>query len=185
MPAALADSVLLLCLDLQPPFLRAMSEPETLERRCRFAVAAAAGLGVRTVFTEQVPGKLGATLGSILDAARPPPTVFAKTAFSALKDPGVEAFLNGEPVAHVLLCGLETPVCVYQTAADCLERGLGVTLLTDAIGARRPRDAEACLAELTRAGAHALPSETVFYALLGGATHPFFRDFTALVKSHG
>ena len=184
-PPPLPDSVLLLCVDLQPTFLRAMADRETLERRCHFTIAAAAGLGLRTVFTEQVPSKLGGTLPSLLEAARAPATIFAKNAFSALRDPGVENFLQREPAAHVLLCGLETPVCIYQTAADCLERGLGVTLLTDALGARRPRDAADCLAELTRAGAHALPSETVLYALLGGAEHPFFRDFTQLVKSHG
>jgi hypothetical protein len=41
------------------------------------------------------------------------------------------------------------------------------------------------LAALTRAGAHVLPSESVFYALLGHVRHPFFKTYTQLVKSHG
>jgi len=53
------------------------------------------------------------------------------------------------------------------------------------VGARRPDDAATCLAALRHAGAHVLPSETVFYALLGDARHPFFRTYTQLVKSHG
>ena len=178
------DSVLLLCVDLQPTFLQAMSEPEALQKRARFAVAAAKGLGLRTVFTEQVPEKLGRTQESLLSEAAPGTPVFGKTAFSALKDPGFDAFLNQAPVSHLLICGLETPVCVYQTAADALQRELGVTILSDAVGARRPADAQAALSELARAGAHILPSETVFYALLGHAGHPFFRSYTQLVKAH-
>jgi hypothetical protein len=47
---------------------------------------------------------------------------------------------------------------------------------------RRSEDGQACLAALRAAGAHVLPAETVFYALLGDATHPQFRAFTELVK---
>ena len=178
------DSVLLVCLDLQPAFLQAMSDPVQLEKRARFAIAAAKGLGLRTVFTEQVPGKLGKTLDTLVAEAGPQAPVFGKTAFSALKDPGFDRYLNDSPVSHLLVCGLETPVCVYQTAADALQRELGVTILADAIGARRPDDAQAALAELARAGAHVLSSESVFYALLGDANHPFFRSYTQLVKAY-
>ena len=77
------------------------------------------------------------------------------------------------------------PVCVYQTATAALAAEVGVTILTDAIGARRPGDAQVCLETLARAGAHLLPAETVFYALLHDVSHPFFRAYTQLVKSHG
>ncbi|MEO6244813.1 MAG: isochorismatase, partial [Opitutaceae bacterium] len=60
-----------------------------------------------------------------------------------------------------------------------------VTILSDAVGARRPDDAHACLAALARAGAHVLPSETVFYAMLRDVAHPFFRSYTQLVKNYG
>jgi hypothetical protein len=56
--------------------------------------------------------------------------------------------------------------------------------LSDAVGARRPDDARVCLDSLMRAGAHVLPSETVFYALLREVGHPFFRAYTQLVKQH-
>jgi hypothetical protein len=58
-------------------------------------------------------------------------------------------------------------------------------VLSDAVGARRSEDAATCLAALRQAGAHVLPSETVFYSLLRDATHPFFKNYTKLVKSHG
>ena len=179
------EGALLLCLDLQPAFLKAVARGDELLRRCRFAIAAARGLGIATAFTEQVPEKLGATdpaLLALAGAARAEP----KDAFSALA-PGSacrEALTAGRPVEHLILCGLETGVCVFQTALDALKGGIAVTVLSDCVGARRPTDAAACLEALSRAEANVLPAETVFYSILGGSSHPFFREYTRLVKAY-
>ena len=112
--------------------------------------------------------------------------MWIKNSFSALGDDGIrDALLGQRDVGHLILCGIETPVCVYQTAIAALAEGLQVSILIDAVGARRPSDADACLAALARAGAHVLPSETVFYSLLHDVSHPFFRAYTQLVKTHG
>ena len=182
-PPPVPDDTLLLAVDLQTALVAVMPEAAHLERRCRFALAAATGLGLPAAFTEQVPHKLGPTL-PLLRSAAPDAAVFAKSAFSALGDDAIRAaLLETRGIRHLLLCGLETPVCIYQTAAEALATGLQVTLLSDCLGARRADDARACLDALVRAGAHVLPSETVFYALLRDASHPFFRSFTQLVKS--
>lgn len=183
--ASRATDTLLLCLDLQPLFLRAISEGNRVLRRCEFAVAAAHGLGLPVAFTEQVPQKLGGTAPALL-ALAPGANAFSKETFSALADEGIrDALLRDRGVEHVLLCGIETPVCVYQTAIDALAAGMQVTLLSDCVGARRENDAAVCLDALVRAGAHVLPAETVFYALLHDASHPFFKTYTQLVKTHG
>jgi nicotinamidase-related amidase len=176
---------LLLCLDLQPVFLRAVEDGTRLSRRCGFAIAAAHGLGLPVVFTEQVPQKLGGTAPELLaTAARV--RVFGKETFSAFADGQIRRSLQGEGgVEHLLLCGLETPVCVYQTALDAISAGLHVTLLSDCVGARRADDAEACIQAMAHAGVHVLPAETVFYAMLHDVQHPFFKAYTQLVKSHG
>lgn len=177
-----AQGVALLVIDAQPTFLGVMPAPEVFLRRCRLAIGAARLLGVPVYFTEQVPAKLGPTHPDLLAAAGDPARVFGKTAFSALAAPQLAESLREAGIAHLLLCGLEGPVCVYQTAVEALRSETGVTLLSDAIAARRAEDAECCFASLRHAGAQVLPVETVFYALLGGATHPCFRGFTELVK---
>ena len=58
-------------------------------------------------------------------------------------------------------------------------------MLVDCVGARRAEDATAVLAHLVQAGCAVLPAETVFYAMLRDATHPFFRAYTQLVKKYG
>jgi len=169
---------------MQPVFVRAVADGARVQRRCEFAVAAAQGLGLPVVFTEQVPQKLGGSAPELL-ALAPGAPVFGKNAFSALADDGIrDALLKARATGHLLLCGIETPVCVYQTAIAALAAELAVTVLSDAVGARRTDDAAMCLTALARAGAHVLPSETVFYALLHDVKHPFFKAYTQLVKSH-
>jgi nicotinamidase-related amidase len=180
---SMPDDTLLLCVDMQGAFLNVIPDRERLERRCGFALAAAVGLGVPVAFTEQVPLKLGGTLPELLQLA-PRATVWGKKTFSALGDEDIrDALFRQRKVHHLLLCGIETPVCVYQTAIDALGENLQVTVLSDAVGARRSDDAKACLEALSRSGAHVLPAETVFYALLHDVSHPFFRGYTQLVKS--
>jgi hypothetical protein len=176
-------SLLLLCIDLQPVFVAAVAGGPAVQRRCGFAIQCAAGLGLGVAFTEQVPGKLGGTAPELLGLV-PRPLVFGKSTFSALADDGIRDALRSRGTDHLLLCGIETPICVYQTALDALASGLQVTLLADCVGARRPDDARACLDALTRAGVQVLPSETVFYALLHDVKHPFFKAYTQLVKSY-
>lgn len=175
------DDTLLLCVDMQPRFVTAIAGGADVRQRCGFALAAAVGLGLPVAFTEQVPAKLGGTAPELL-ALAPQAPVWSKTTFSVLADPTLRAALAERRVRHLLLCGIETPVCVYQTAIDALADDLQVTVLSDAVGARRPDDARTCLDALARAGAHVLPAETVFYALLRDVSHPFFRDYTQLVR---
>jgi nicotinamidase-related amidase len=176
--------LVLLCVDMQPPFIRAVTDGAEVQRRCEFAVAAAVGLGVPVVFSEQVPEKLGSTAAELRSLA-PTAAAAGKDTFSVLECAALRHLLLEQYGAeHLLLCGIETSICVYQTAVSALAEKISVTILSDAVGARRPADASTCLAALRDAGAHVLPSETVFYSLLQNVKHPFFKAYTQLVKSH-
>lgn len=178
-----APGAVVLGLDLQPTLLAALPGGNALRTRCALTLKAATGLGIPVVLTEQVPAKLGPTDAQLL-AASPDAIVHAKTTFSALADEAVLECLRNLGCEHLLICGAETPICVYQTALHALAEDMQVTVLTDAIGARRSEDAEACLRALAGSGVHLLPVETVLYALLHDAGHPFFKNLTQLVKAH-
>ena len=175
---------LLLCIDLQPAFLAAIADSQRVHWRCSFALEAAKGLGLSVLFTEQVPEKLGHTAEDLL-ALCDGPEVMGKDTFSIFGDKKIKAHLAEKGLKKLLICGIETPVCVYQTARDALKAGYHVTLLSDCLGARRAGDATAALAQLAHDGCQVLPAETVFYGLLHHARHPFFRPYTALVKKYG
>ncbi len=184
MKSAPMDSVALIVIDMQEAFLKAMPGRERLVRRCRFALGAAGLLGMRAAFTAQLPEKLGPVLPALTEAAGAGAPVFAKTAFSALDAPGLRDWLAEESIDHLVLAGLETSICVCQTALAATDSDFAVTVLTDCVGGRRAEDGRAVLSHLAAAACHPLPSETVFYSILGGADHPAFREFTQLVKIH-
>ena len=172
----------LLCIDMQEAFLKAVPNQETLLHRCRFALQAAQLLGVSVAATEQLPEKLGATHPGLAQLWPEDTPVFPKSGFSALAADGLPRWIEANQIDHLLLIGIEVPICVYQTAVQALGDDLGVTLLSDCVSQRRGEDREAVFQQLLAMEAHILPSETIFYSLLGGADHPNFRDFTKLVK---
>lgn len=173
----------LLVVDAQPVFLNAIPAGARLADDCRFAVAAARALGVRVIFCEQRPDKLGGTHEAVR-AAAPDAPVFAKSAFSAFGAPGLPEWLRDHEITHLLIAGLETPICVYQTVLAAAAAGLDTTVLADATGGRRAADHEAARRTLEKKSeCRFLPAETVFYALLGDSSHPAFKTFSALVKA--
>ena len=175
----------LLIVDAQDVFLRTLPAAGTpLLRRCAFAAAAARLLGIPLALTEQVPAKLGITNSTVRAAAGDAAPAFGKSGFSALAADALGEWLREYGVTHLLVAGLETPICVYLTVLDALAGDFEVTVLTDATGGRRPDDIPPIWRMMETAGARLLPSETVFYSILRDASHPRFREFTALVKQY-
>jgi len=175
----------LLVVDMQDSFLKAIPGCDALVRRCCFATRAAELLGVAVAATEQLPAKLGGTTEALAGAWGAETPIFEKSTFSALEADGLSRWIEANQIDHLLLAGIETSICIYQTALQALGEEIGVTLLSDCIAERRTEDRPAVLQQLLAMEAHVLPSETIFYSLLGDAGHPQFREFTQLVKDNG
>lgn len=177
-----ANHLGLLLIDFQDVFLKAIPDSERLLKRTTFALKAAELLGVSVAATEQLPEKLGSTTEVLSQAWDPNTPVFDKSAFSAFEAEGLHRWIESNQIDHILIAGIETSICVYQSAIQALGADIGVTLLSDCISERRPEDRDSVLKQLLSMDAHVLPSETIFYSLLGSAEHPKFREFTQLVK---
>ena len=85
-------------------------------------------------------------------------------------------------IDHLIVTGIETPICVYLSAIDAIKHGMKVTLVTDCIGARRAVDAKQCLGQLASLGCHLLPLETLLYSMLGSSEHEVFKSVSELVR---
>lgn len=183
-PQSAAPGAALLAIDLQSTLLGALpaATAAALIARASLAIAATTALRIPVLFSEQVPAKLGGTAPA-LRALAPEAPVYPKTTFSALAEPAVLDALRAQSIEHLLIIGLETPVCVYQTALGALAEGFQVTILSDAVAGRRTEDHATVLAALRASGITVLPVETVLYALLHDATHPDFKTITTLVKT--
>jgi nicotinamidase-related amidase len=172
----------LLLIDFQDVFLKTIPDCEGLLRRTIFALKAAELLGVAVAATEQLPEKLGGTTDGLTSEWDENTPVFEKNTFSAMEAAGLHRWIEANQIDHILIAGIETSICVYQTAIQALGEDIGATLLSDCISERRSEDREPVLKQLLSMEAHVLPSETIFYSLLGSAEHPKFREFTKLVK---
>ena len=181
---SLADSLVLWVVDMQPSLFKAVDPEGVLLKRTEFAIRAAKLLGMLVIFTEQVPDKLGPTAPELIEAAggEEKALVFSKTAFNGFGAEGIDRFFAGLEDAHIIIAGIETPICIYQTVLDGLGRDFQITIFSDCIGARRKDDALHIIRVLAGAGATILPSESVFYSILAEDGHPSFREFTKLVK---
>ena len=82
----------------------------------------------------------------------------------------------------VVLAGLETHICLTQTALDLIEADFAVAVVVDACSAGGRVDHEAALARLTAAGALPLTTEAARFEWMGDSSHPAFREISARVR---
>jgi nicotinamidase-related amidase len=170
-------SSLLCVVDIQDRLLPAIpAGPHVVAMAGRLADAAAL-LGVRSVLTEQYPKGLGPTPPDL--AAKLPPAV-TKMAFSCCGSEDFTAAI-ADDIESVLLCGLETHICIQQTALDLLARGLTVVIAVDAVGSRHPLDHEIALRRLESSGAILTTSEAVLFEWCRSAEHSQFQAVRKLV----
>ena len=170
-----------LILDVQPRLLGGIEGSDTLVDSIKAFARTMGALSVPFCLTEQVPDKLGQTEEGLLEACQDS-SAFSKDSFSAFGSPDFEDWISAGGIEHLLLTGVETPICVYLTAVDAVRRGLTVTVLTDCVGCRRPEDGKWALRKLENLGCHLLPLESLLYAMLKSARHEQFRSISALVK---
>ncbi|XP_078071513.1 isochorismatase domain-containing protein 1 isoform X2 [Mustelus asterias] len=138
-------------------------------------------LGIPVIVTEQYPKGLGSTVAEIdVTTAK---MVVPKTKFSMVV-PEVENALNEMPgVQSVVLFGVETHVCIQQTALDLIGRGLEVHIIADATSSRSMMDRMFALERLARAGIIITTSEAVLLQLVADKDHPHFKEVQNLIKA--
>ncbi|ANC02897.1 isochorismatase [Pseudomonas putida] len=165
----------LLVVDIQERLIGAMSDPEGTRARARGLLAAIAELELPTVISEQYPKGLGATLAE-LKAAATGAEIVEKLHFSCVAAECLPASLLARE--QVIVCGMETHVCVLQTVLGLLGLGKQVFVVEDVCDSRTPANKAAGLARMRDAGAQIVTREMVLFELLGSASHPLFRHIS-------
>ncbi|PWU05366.1 MAG: isochorismatase [Verrucomicrobia bacterium] len=174
----------LLIIDVQDSFLKVIPHSEELLKRCGFAIESANLFGIKTFYTEQYSEKLKETHTGLLEKGLNQCKCFKKNAFSAFGVEDFEDHLRKEGIEHLLIAGVETSICVYQTIMDALRLDFEVTMLSDCVAGRRENDSQAVTAYLQKTECHILPSETVFFSLFRTGQHPNFKQFNQIVKKY-
>lgn len=176
-----ASKCVVVVVDLQPSFLKAIDQKERVLARSAFLLQCAALLAVPVLATEQNPERMGGTAPEIAELLRAPAS--PKHVFSCVGCEGFDVALGAMARPQVVLVGIETHICVNQTAHHLLAAGFEVILAADAISARTPSMHAIGIERMRDAGAVVAHSESVVYEWLGSAAHPAFRDVLAVVKA--
>jgi len=124
---------------------------------------------------------LGTTIPSIHEALGEYEYI-EKTSFSAMGEPAFAEALEKYGRKTVILSGIESHVCILQTALDLLEKGYNVFLVIDCISSRCNSDKKYAQKRMAQAGAIATTCEAVLFEVCGGAREPGFKEISALVK---
>ncbi len=167
----------LVVVDVQEAFRPAVPDFDRVVAGVSALVRGARILGLPVVVTEQYPKGLGATVPELaehLDGIEP----VDKVSFSAAGADGFD--LAGRD--QVLMCGIETHVCVSQTTHDLLDRGVEVHVARDAVGSRTDENRELGLHKMEGSGAVLTSVETALFELLAVAGTDEFKQVQGLVK---
>ena len=167
----------LVVVDVQEAFRPAVRDFERVARNAGVLVQGARILGVPMVVTEQYPKGLGRTVAEVaehLDGVEP----LEKVCFSAADADGFDL----DDRSQVLVCGIESHVCVSQTAHGLLDRGLEVHVPRDAVSSRTEENKELGLHKMESSGAVLTSVETALFELLGESGSEEFKLVQGLVK---
>lgn len=171
------ESSLLCVVDIQERLLDAMPDADRVVARSLRLATAAGLLGVKAALTEQYPRGLGRTPAALAAAL---PSAVEKTSFSCCGCPAFRAAIPAATQAAVI-CGLETHVCIAQTALDLLADGLDVFVAVDAVASRHAIDHEIALRRLEAGGAILTTSEAVLFEWCRSADHACFQAVRRLI----
>jgi nicotinamidase-related amidase len=174
----------LLIIDVQTRLLPAMSDQRVVDR-CIRLVRAARALAIPITVSEQYPQGLGPTVETLREAVGSAGSFLAKVEFSCAKNGPLRERLDelrrrGRP--QVVIGGMESHVCVGQTAIDLEDAGFEVFVVADAISSRSKASRRLAISRLLRTGADVVSSEMVVFEWLGKADTVEFRELLTLVK---
>jgi len=172
----------LVVIDVQEAFRNVIPQFEQIAVRISTAVRGFGILNIPILVTEQYPKGLGPTVEEI-SLSLPEGTIpFEKRTFSSCGAAPFRERLTELDVNQIVLCGIETHVCVSQTAHDLLEIGFDVHVLTDCVGSRFEHDKEAGLSKMYGSGVDPSSTEMALFEIMRDAGHEKFKEIQALIK---
>ncbi|RJP57923.1 MAG: hydrolase [Candidatus Auribacter fodinae] len=171
----------LLIIDIQEKFLATIPDLDTVIDNTAKMIAAAVELDIPIIVSEQYPRGLGNTVDTIRRSVPADASVFEKTSFSCLGNSDLRECLVRHKRNQVIITGIETHICVQQTACDLLAAGFVPHIISDAVSSRHQNNKNAGLNKMHDAGAVISSVEIALFELLRDSSHPSFKKLRHLV----
>lgn len=167
--------------DIQGKLASLMHDREALYKNVGIMIEGIKALDIPILWIEQNPKGLGPTVPEVashLEGNKPMP----KKTFSSLKDPVISERFSQFGRNQALLVGIETHVCIYQSALDLIERGVEIHVVEDAVSSRTALNKRIGIEKIRDAGGHITSVETALFELLIVAEGEAFKKIVTLVR---
>lgn len=167
--------------DVQERLYPHIHEHEAMARRCAMLIRGLRILEVPILVTEQYVKGLGKTIPIVAEALGEH-DAYEKISFSCCGDGAFESELLSYARHQVVLMGIETHVCVLQTALDLLASGNTVVIVEDCVSSRTEVDKRVAIERIRHAGGIITTAESLLFELLRNAGTDTFKQISHLVK---
>jgi nicotinamidase-related amidase len=175
------DSILVI-IDVQERLVGASKYGNDVAENMTKLAKAANILNIPTIVTEQYPKGLGSTVTTLKSELAENTFITEKASFSAMLEPQFAEKIQSLSKKQIVIGGIETHICVLQTAADLLKAGYEVYVIKDACASRKKDEYKAGLELLKQYGAKISCVEIALFEWLKTSKHPDFKSVQALIK---
>ena len=176
-----AEKALLVVIDVQGKLAQLMSGKEALFANLQRCIRGAKVLGLPILWLEQNPEGLGPTIpevAGLLAGIQP----ISKFCFSCCGNEQFLQALRASGRKQVLITGIETHVCVYQTSSDLVRLGYEVQVVADAVSSRTAENRQIGLDRIKAAGGTVTSTEMALFEMLKEAKGDKFKEILKAVK---
>ncbi len=175
------DSVLVI-IDIQEKLFNVILAKEQVLKNIIKLVKVAKILKIPIILTEQNPQGLGRTIPELTQVLGSDYKPIEKTSFSCFGSREFRKRLEELARKTLLITGIESHICVYQTAVDAISHGYKPVVIYDATGSRLETDYRITLYRLISKGIDVATTDMVIFELVRDASHPVFKDILKIVK---
>ncbi len=174
------ENTVLVVIDFQGKLAQLMHDRDPLFQVAATMIQGIKVLDIPFLVTEQNPDRIGPTIPEIAPLLKEPP--ISKLSFSCCGEKAFMDRLKALNRGQILIIGIETHICVYQTAADLIDQGYEVQVAADAVSSRTQENRSIGLEKIQHIGASLTSVETALFELLGTAANEQFKDILKLIK---
>ncbi len=174
------SSSALMVIDCQDKILNQIDNQENIILNVRKLLKVASILKVETIFTEQNNSRLGKTKQELHQIIKG--SVFNKLTFSCLGTKEIRDHLKKIKKKTIILCGVETHICVQQTAIDLVRYGYRVLVIVDAVGSRNEIDHKTALKRIEYSSSIISTTESIIYEICKTSARKEFKFINKVIK---
>ena len=175
-----SNNTLIIAIDIQDKLVNMLSCSKEIKNNTLKILKTASILNIETVLTEQYPKGLGETIDEIKSIKNF--KTIEKTTFSACQTQEFQDYLNSKNIKNIVIFGIETHICVYQTVLDLLKLNYNVNIINNCCASRDELNHNTSLELLKQAGAKITTLEILLFEFLKSSKHPNFKEIQGLIK---